>query len=420
MAATTDSPRRRPRLPGRRLLIDLGPVHEIPDFRRLISGELVSSLGTQLTVVAVMFQAYAITGSSLDVGLISLAEVGPLIVGSLIGGAVVDAVDRRRLLLVVELLMALSSAALALNADGGPVLWPLFVFPACTAALSGFDGPARSAITVRLLPAERLPSANALFQAIAQLGSIVGPAAGGLLLAGIGVRLVYWIDVVSFLACAALVARMGPQPPDREHPPAPGLRSILDGVRFAVSRQPILGAYLIDINATVLGLPRVLFPALAAHTFGGGASTLGFLYAAPGAGAMVGATTTGWVGEVRRQGRAVTVAVVVWGAAIAAFGVVAWLPAALGLLALAGWADVISAIFRGTIVQADAPGHLQGRLASLQMAVVNTGPRLGDVEASGVAAAVGNQLAILTGGLGCIAGALVVARLLPDFYRRRG
>jgi MFS family permease len=410
---------RRLRGSARRLLIDLTPVRESPDFRRLVLGELASSLGTQLTVVAMMFQAYELTGSSLDVGLISLGQIGPLIAGSLVGGAVADAVDRRRLLLVVECLMALSSAALALNADRGAALWPLFVCPALTAALSGFDGPARSAIIVSLLPTGRLASANAIFQALAQLGTIVGPAAAGLLLAGVGVRVVYWIDVATFLVCLIAVARMAPQPPPGDHASPAGLRSILDGVRFAVSRPRILGVYLIDINATVLGLPRVLFPALAAHTFGGGPTTLGLLYSAPGVGALAGAATTGWVKVIRRQGRAITFAVILWGAAIAAFGIVTWLPAALALLALAGWADVISAIFRNTIVQTDAPGRLQGRLASLQMAVVNAGPRLGDVEASGIATALGAQLSIVTGGLGCIGGALVLARLLPDFYEPR-
>jgi ENTS family enterobactin (siderophore) exporter len=417
--ARTTATNRRPHAPARRLLIDLAPVRENRDFRRLVAGELVSALGTQLTVVAVMFQVYAITGSSLYVGLVSLAEIGPLIAGSLIGGAVADSIDRRRLLLVVECLMALSSAALALNADRGAALWPLFVFPACIAALSGFDGPARSAIIVGLLPAKQLSSANAMLQALAQLGMIVGPAAGGLLLAGVGVRLVYWIDVATFLGCLAAVATMAPQPPPGDHAPHAGLRSILDGIKFAASRKAILGVYLIDVNATVLGLPRVLFPALAAHTFGGGPSTLGLLYSAPAAGALAGATTTGWVNSIERQGRAVTIAVILWGAAITAFGIVAWLPTALGLLALAGWADVISAIFRNTIVQTNAPGHLQGRLASLQMAVVNTGPRLGDIEASGIATAIGNQLSIITGGLGCITGALALARLLPDFYRQR-
>jgi ENTS family enterobactin (siderophore) exporter len=253
-----------------------------------------------------------------------------------------------------------------------------------------------------------------MFQALSQVGFVIGPAVGGLLLGGFGIRFVYWIDVASFMASLSILATMAPQPPGG-HVTRPSLRSILDGFRFVRTRQALQGAFLIDINAMVFGLPRALFPALAAHTFGGGPSTLGFLYASPGAGALVGAMTTGWVGRIRRRGRAVIIAVMIWGAAIAAFGLVAWLPAALALLAVAGWADVISAVFRSTIIQASAPGHLQGRLSSLQMAVVNGGPHLGDLEAGGIATAFSNEFAVVSGGLACIAGALVVARLLPGF-----
>ncbi|QXC59479.1 MFS transporter [Aquihabitans sp. G128] len=401
----------------RKVMIDLTPLREHRDLRLLLGGELVSVVGTQLTIVAVMFQVYALTGSSLYVGLVSLAELVPLLAGALVGGAVVDAVDRRKLLLVVTALMGLSSAALALNADRGAVLWPLFVFPAVTAALSGFDSPARRATMTRMLPTEQLSTANAMFQVLAQLGLIVGPAIAGLLLGGVGIRFVYWIDVASFGACFVAIAAMAPQPA-AAGAAKPGLRSIVDGFRFVRTRPALRGAFLIDINAMVFGLPRALFPALALHRFGGGASTLGFLYAAPGAGALVGAATTGWVADVRRQGQAVIVAVVAWGAAIAAFGLVAWLPVALLLLAVAGWADVISAVFRTTIIQVATPDHLQGRLSSLQTAVVTGGPRLGDMEAGSVASAFGNQFSVVSGGLACIVCAMAVAWLIPGFRRQ--
>ena len=184
-------------------------------------------------------------------------------------------------------------------------------------------------------------------------------------------------------------------------------------------RQSIQGAYLIDINAMVFGMPRALFPALATTFFGGGASTLGFLYAAPGAGALVGALTTGWVSRIQRQGLAVIVAVIAWGAAITCFGLVPWLPAALALLAAAGCADVISAVFRSTIIQLAVPDALRGRLAGLQIAVVTGGPRLGDLESGAVAAAFGDTVSVVSGGLACIAGALLLARLLPGFRHQR-
>ncbi|HET9692389.1 MAG TPA: MFS transporter [Acidimicrobiales bacterium] len=398
----------------RRVLLDVGPLRRSRDLRLLVAGQFVSIIGTQLTAVAVPFEVYRITHSSLQVGLVSLVQLVPLLIGSLVGGSVVDAVDRRRLLLVVETLMACSSAGLALDADLGLALWPLYVLPALTAGLSGFDSPARGAIVPNLVARSEFPAANAMVQAMFQVGSIVGPAVGGLLLAGAGVKVVFWLDAASFLVCVSAVSFMGPQRPHGGGQRA-GIRSIADGMRFVRGRQAIQGAYLIDVDAMVFGMPRALFPALGTTVFGGGASTVGLLYAAPGVGAAIGAVTTGWAGSVRRQGRAVIVAVVAWGAAIAAFGVVRWLPAALVLLAVAGWADVISAVFRNTIIQLATPDNLRGRLAALQIAVVTGGPRLGDAEAGAVATGFGAEASVVSGGVLCIVGALALARALPGF-----
>jgi MFS family permease len=406
------------RRPARRLLIDITPLRRSRDFRALIIGQTVSVLGTQLTAVAVPYQVYELTRSSLDVGLVSLVQLFPLVIGSLVGGSVVDAVDRRRLLLVVESLAAACSAGLAVNADLMPALWPLFVLPAVAATLSGFDSSARSAMVPNMVRRSEVSTANAMFQALFQLGAVAGPAAAGLLLAGPGIRVVYWLDVASFGASLLAVFLISPQPPaGGGHPP--GLRSILQGLRFVRGRQAIQGAYLIDINAMVFGMPRALFPQLAASVFGGGGATVGFLYAAPGAGALVGALTTGWVGRVRRQGRAVIIAVVAWGLAITGFGLVTWLPAALVLLAVAGWADVISAVFRSTIIQLSVPDALRGRLQGVQIAVVTGGPRLGDLESGAVATGFGARTSVISGGLACVAGAVVLARLLPGFRRQR-
>jgi Transmembrane secretion effector len=437
------------------LLIDLGPLRRSRDFRLVVGGQLVSVLGSQMTAVAVPYQVYAMTRSSLAVGLVSLALVPALIIGAVVGGTVADAVDRRRLLIVVELMMAAGSTALALNAAARAALWPLYVFPALVAGLSGFEDTALGAMVPGLVERREVATANATLQALFQFGAVVGPAITGLLLAGTGPALVYWADAVTFAVVAASMLRLGPQPAvtAAAHRPATAsvrefLRSLADGLRFTRGRQGIQGAFLIDINATVLGMPRALFPALAANVFGGGAVTLGFLSAAPGAGALIGAVTTGWVGRVKRQGRAVIIAVVVWGLAIAGFGLTCWLApdpvhrgaltagpalayagltradalalvAGLALLAAAGWADVISAVFRSTIVQMSAPGDLRGRLTGLQTAVVNAGPRLGDVEAGVVASIVGPTASVLSGGLGCVAGALVIARLLPAFRRQQ-
>ena len=411
---------RAPRGLGRHILLDLTPLRRSRDYRALITGLGVSVLGNQLTTVAVPFQVYAITRSSLVVGLVSLTQLFPLIFGSLLGGSLVDAMDRRKILIVVEAIGAASSAGLALNADFGPTLWPLFVFPALTAALSGIDSSARSAMMPGLVGMELLPASNAIFQSLFQMGTIVGPALAGLLLAGAGVHLIYWIDAVSYLGALSAVFLMSPQPPALGVAAArPGWRSTLDGLRFIRRSQPVQGAYLIDVNAMVFGMPRALFPALAATAFGGGAATVGFLYAAPGVGALIGALTSGWVGRVRRQGLAVISAVLVWGASIALFGLAHWLPLALVLLAIAGWADVLSAVFRNTIIQFAGPDGMRGRLMGVQMAVVAGGPRLGDLEAGAVATAFGDTVSVVSGGLACVAGALLCAWALPGFTRLR-
>jgi transmembrane secretion effector len=410
--------------PGRRLLIDLTPLRRSRDFRHLVWGEFASVLGNQLTTVAVPYQVYQLTHSSLDVGLVSVTQLFPLIAGSLLGGSVVDAMDRRRLLMIAQVLMAACSAGLAINADvapsspSTPALWPLFVLPALSAGFSGLDSAGRNAIVPNLVRRSEVSTANAIFQALFQFGLVAGPALAGLLLAGAGVRFVYWLDVAGFGVALFAVFLISPQPV-REPGHRPGLRSVMEGLRYVRGKQAIEGAYLIDINAMVFGMPRALFPALAVMRFGGGAATLGFLYAAPGAGALLGALTTGWVSRIQRQGLAVIVAVIGWGAAITCFGLVSWLPLALLLLAAAGCADVISAVFRSTIIQLAVPDALRGRLAGLQIAVVTGGPRVGDLEAGAVATGFGNTVSVVSGGLACIAGALLLARALPGFRRQR-
>jgi MFS family permease len=418
----------------RKLLLDLAPLRRSRDLRMLVGGQLVSVLGTQMAAVAVPYQVYRLTRSSLDVGLVSLAQLLPLIGGALLGGAIADAVDRRRLLLAVELLLAACSAGLALNAGRAPALWPLFALPALAAGLAGLDNAGRSSVIPGLVRRSEVPAANAMFQALFQFGGVAGPAIAGLLLAGTGIKFVYWADAASFGAAFLAVLLIAAQPPAaRDRVPGRARRrlpSLTEGFAYLRGRPSLQGAFLIDINATVLGMPRALFPALAATAFGGGAVTVGLLYAAPGAGALIGALTTGWVGRVRRQGRAVIIAVIVWGLAITGFGLAAALPgvlpgagrpagaalaAGLVLLAVAGWADVISAVFRTTIVQLQVPAGLLGRLSGLQIAVVTGGPSLGNLEAGLVAAALGDTVSVISGGLACIAGALALARLLPGF-----
>jgi MFS family permease len=400
----------------RRVFIDLEPLRQSRDLRWLLGGQLVSLLGNQLTAVAIPYQVYRLTHSSLDVGLVSLAQLIPLLLCSAYGGTVIDATDRRKLLIRVEAVMALCSAGLALNTDFGARLWPLFVLPAIASGLTGFDNPTRNAIVPRLVGTEHISTAAAMVQVLNQVGVIVGPAMGGLLLAGAGADFVYWFDAASFLVAIAAAWAISPQPRS-DGATQPGLRAMAEGFRFIRHRPGIQGAYLIDVNAMVFGMPRALFPAMAISVFHGGATAVGFLYAAPGVGALAGALATGWVTQIRRQGLAVIVAVMVWGAAIVAFGLTSVLPLALLFLAIAGWADVISAVLRNTIIQLSTPDRLRGRLAAFQIGVVQGGPRLGDLEAGAVGNAFGNEFSVISGGLACIVGAAVLAWRMPGFRK---
>jgi MFS family permease len=400
-----------------RLLLDLSPLRESPQFRLLYAGHLVTFLGRQLTVVAVPYQVYLLTGSSLDVGLVSLAQLGPLLAFSLAGGTIADAVDRRRLLLVTQVLLAGTSVGLALNAGGRhPALWPLFVLTAANAGLSAVDRPARGAVVPGLVRRELLPAAYALTQMLFQVGQVAGPALAGVVIAHVSLAAAYWVDVITFSAGMATVLAMRPLPPSGERARL-RLASIWEGVRFLRGKRALQSTFYVDLDAMVFGMPRALFPALGTGLFGGGATTVGLLFAAPGVGALVGALTAGWVGGVRRQGLAVLIAVAVWGAAISAFGLTDSLPLALVLLAVAGGADVISAVFRSTILQLAVPDSLRGRLSGIHIAVVTGGPRLGDLEAGAVASLTTPRFSVVSGGLACLAGVALLAWRIPELAR---
>lgn len=387
------------------------------DYRLLFTGSAVSYLGRQLTVVAIPFQVFTITRSSLAVGMIGLATVVPLVTLSLAGGAIADAVDRRKLLLVTQLLSAATSAGLALNAgSSSPRLWPIYVLAALSAGLAGVDLPARNAMIPNLVGRELYPSAAALGQIQFQIGQVVGPALAGVIISQVSLAAAYWIDVASFGAAVIALLLIAPQPPEGGGTRA-SLSSVAEGLRYVKGRKLLLSTFLIDIDAMVFGMPRALFPALGIGFFGGGAATVGLLYAAPGAGALIGALFTGWVGGVRRQGRAVIVAVIVWGGAIAAFGLVPWLPLGLFMLALAGAADVVSAVFRNTILQLSVPDGLRGRLSSVHIAVVTGGPQLGDAEAGAVAALTSARFSVVSGGVACILGVAALVRWVPELAR---
>ena len=399
------------------MLVDVTPLRELPDFRRLFGATLVSTLGSQLTVVAIPFQVYHETHSSFQVGAVSLAGLVPLITGSLIGGSVGDAVDRRTILVLTAIGLAGTSGTLAVNAAmAHPAVWLVYLVSGISGGLIGFSSAAQTASVATLVGQRHQSAAAALSQMVFQIGTIVGPATAGLLVSFAGLSWVYAVDVATWTISIVLLRSLAPIPP-QAGATRPGLASVIEGVRFLRGKQALQGIYLIDLNAMVFGMPRALFPAIALGQLHAGVSGLGYLYAAPGVGAFIGSLGSGWVGYLRRQGRAVIVAVLVWGGSIVLFGLVHVFWIALVLLAIAGWADVVSAVLRSTILQTTVPEEFRSRLSSIQIAVVQGGPRLGDIESGSVAAAVSTGFSVVSGGIACIAGVLVTAAVLPGFVR---
>ena len=359
-----------------------------------------------------------LTGSPLAVGLLAAVQLVPLLTVSFVGGALADAVDRRRLLLITQTCLAITSGALALlSLSPQPPIVLLYVVAFASAAIGAIDQPTRGSLLPRLVARERLPAAIALNQGGYQLASIGGPAAGGVLIATVGLPTAYLIDALTFAAsilAAFLIRPVAPAGEGRRLGPS----AILEGLRFARRHRVVLGTFVIDLDAMIFGMPTALFPVLALDVFRMGPTGVGLLAAAPAVGALIGALLTGWIGRVRRQGVAVFAAVAVWGIAITLFGLVtASFALALVFLAIAGAADVVSAVMRSTIVQMATPDALRGRLQALHITVVGGGPRIGDMEASAIAAATSAQFSVVSGGLLCLAGLVLVAWRFPELAR---
>ena len=399
----------------RRFLVDITPLRNSPRFRRLFTGQSLAWLGRQLTVVAVPFQVFELTNSTLLVGALGIAQLIPLLGVSVVGGALVDSVDRRLLLVWSQLAAMATAVGLALNAMAeSPAVWLIFVLSAVNAGVSAIDSPARSASVPTLVGRDQLPLALALNQTVANIARTAGPALAGFLIAKFSIAASFWIEAGIFLAGAVLMAGVGELVPEGGGQRF-GWESIKEGYSFLRQRRILQANFAIDLNAMIFGMPQALFPVIGQNVLGGDASTVGLLYAAPGAGALVAALTSGWVGSVRRQGRAVIAAVIVWGVAIAIFGFARSVWLALAMLAVAGAADMVSAVFRNTILQLSVPDRLRGRLSSVHIAVVTGGPRLGDFEAGAVASLAGPQFSVVSGGLACIIGALLIAKRAPEF-----
>ncbi len=407
------------REPGRqrRLAIDLGPLRRYPAFRRLFVGQTISTFGTEIAAVAAPYQLYQLTHSTLQVGLLSLCELFPLLTLTIVGGAIADAVDRRRLLFVTESLLALVAVGFAVNASlAEPKVWALYLLVTLAMSVFSLGVAGMSSVIPRLVERHELAAANAIENVYGSTTNVAGPALGGVLIAALGLRGAYLLDAATFAASLWSVWRLPPLPPahDAERP---SLRTIAEGFRFVKQKKVLLGMFLVDSNAMVFGMPRALFPALALHRFHGGAGILGLMYAAPYAGAFVSSVMSGWIGHVRRQGLIVAVAAALWGVAIAAFGFADSLWLALLLLAAAGAADNVSAVLRGTILWTVTPDPLRGRVSGIEFAQVAATPAIGNVEAGLVASLTSLRFSIVSGGVLCVAGTVLVALAVPAFIR---
>jgi MFS family permease len=400
----------------RRVAVDVAPLRESPGFRRLWVGQSIAYLAWRMMLVLVPVQVYRLTGSTLDVGLLALVQFVPLVTLTVLGGALADTHDRRSLLLGSTAGMAAATAAfvavslphrtsVALVYALGFVAWSSFSLGA---------GAVRS-LTPRLVPLEQLPAAAALNGLYNNLGLVVGPAIAGVLVGAIGLAPTYALALGGMLLSLPLVVGLPGVPPD---PTAPRLsfRTIADGFRYLRTQHLVLSFFLIDTLAMIFGMPSSLFPALAQHVFADPAA-VGYLFAAPAVGAVVVSLLSGWAASVRRQGIAIAVSASGWGAVIAAFGFTRILWLGLILLAMAGAADQVSAIFRSTIVLTVTPDHMRGRLGGIEFAQVAGTPSLGNLEAGVVAQLTSLRVSIVSGGIGCILGTVLVAVLFPVLLR---
>ncbi|MEU9097078.1 MFS transporter [Streptomyces sp. NPDC048361] len=417
--------------PGRtrgRIFADLTPFRISADYRRLWFGNMVSWVGSGMTALAISLQVYDLTGSSFYVGLVGIFTLVPLVVFGLYGGAVADTVDRRKLGLYSALGSAALSAALSAGTFAGVAnVWFLYAVIALQSICQALNGPARSAMIPKLLPPEHLPAANALNSMIMTTGTLVGPMLGGLVVGFAGYKTAYLIDAITFAASLYAMWRLPAMLPERTAGGAPGgvaggaggtkRPSVMEGLRFLATRPNLRMTFFSDFCAMILAHPRALFPAVAVLWYGGDARTTGLLVAAPAIGALLGGVFSGWQSRVHRHGLAVLISVGGWGAAIAAFGLTRQLWLGLFMLAVAGFSDTVSMVFRNTMMQVAAPDEMRGRLQGVFIVVVAGGPRLGDFLAGTVADLTSPAVMVVGGGVACVLAVTVLGLTRRSFAR---
>jgi MFS family permease len=395
--------------------MDGTPLRESRDFRLLFWAGTVFYLGQMVTYVAIPFQVYSLTGSNFAVGAVGLVELVPLVVFGLYGGALADHADRRRLLVCCGVGQVVLTGALAANAfSGDPQVWVIFAVAGVLVAAQSLQRPSREALEPRTVRHDQITAANALSSFGMQVGLLVGPAVGGLLIAFVGVGWCYAVDIAGLLAATLMFWLLRPYPHEGETTP-PSLRGIGAGLRYALSRQDLLGTYVVDLTAMLLAIPVVLFPALAEEVFAAPA-VLGLLYSAETVGAMLATALSGWTSRVHRHGRAIVLAAAAYGGFVGLAGLAPSVGVALAFFTLAGAADMTSGIFRATVWNQTVPDTMRGRLAGIEMLSYSLGPLGGQVRAGFVADAWSVRGSIVSGGFACVAGVFLTAAALRGFW----
>jgi len=399
------------------MLLDLSPLRVSRDYRLLFFGQLISFFGSMMTFIVVPWQMYELTGSSAMVGAIYLAEFVPMVVLAFVGGALADFFDKRRLLRLTEFGQGLASAILLANSLlPDPQVWVLFFCVAAHAGLAAIQRPAFESFIQKVIPPDLMSAVMALNSLRWSVGAIISPAVAGIIAVKLGPSIAYALDLVTFAgtiyALYAISAVPSPENADR-----PSWAGIVRAWKYAFSRQELLGTYAVDIAAMFFAMPQALYPALAIYF---GAQYVGFFPAAIAAGALIASLTSGWTRNIHRHGAMVTAAAILWGAAILAFGFSDHIVLALTFLFAAGFFDMISGIFRGSIWNQTIPNHLRGRLASIEMISYLTGPMLGSAKMGIIAEAFSVKFALISGGALCIVSVIVSALFLPKFIKYDG
>lgn len=397
------------------MFIDLSPLIKNKEFRYLYFGQFVSFFGTMMSFVALPYQVYALTQSTLAVGLLGIVELAPLLITAFIGGILSDTMDRKKLLIYSEIGLAAMMLLLLLNALlPHPQLWAIYVLAASMCALNGLHRPSLDAMVPRLVAHHEIQATSALSTLKASVGMIGGPAVAGFCIAELGLAWTYTLDFMTFFVSIFALSRLSPKPPAQDTQ-RPSLESVREAFRYALSRQELLGTYVVDFVAVVFAMPNALFPALAAVL--GSTKVLGWLYSAPALGALIITVFSAWTKKIRHHGAAVVCAALLWGLAIIAFGFsnhVTWI---IFFLILAGAADAVSGIFRVTIWNETIPDHIRGRMAGLEMIGYTSGSLLGSAQAGLMASMMELHTAIMVGGTLSVMGVLLSILLLPKFWR---